>query len=176
MSKRASKPTSLRLLEGARSNSLPAPENVEEPKPQPVAPECPKHLDRRAKKHWNNLADALERLGLLTEIDKTAFSRLVSLQSRLELVEINLKKIDIEINHCRRELKRIEDAEQIKILLEKLGVLEAQQAFWMKEERLYSQVFRMQASEFGLTPRGRVGLAVGAISDPEDGSDLLTQV
>ena len=173
MSKRASKPTSLRLLEGARSNSLPAPENVEEPKPQPVAPECPKHLDRRAKKHWNNLADALERLGLLTEIDKTAFSRLVSLQSRLELVEINLKKIEIEINHCRRELKKTEAG---KALLQKLGGLQAQQAFWMKEERLFSQVFRMQASEFGLTPRGRVGLAVNVISDEYDGSDLLTKV
>ena len=108
MSKRPQKPTALRKLEGGRSNSLPKPGDVDEPMPQPVAPKCPRHLDRRAKKHWNNLAETLERLGLLTEIDRSAFSRLVSLQSRLELIEINLKKIEIEINHCRRELKKTE--------------------------------------------------------------------
>lgn len=45
-----------------------------EPKPPPVAPECPDWLADEAKAEWRRVAPKLERLGLLTEIDRTALA------------------------------------------------------------------------------------------------------
>lgn len=53
-----------------------------EPKPRKKAPPCPKHLDKWAKKEWNRMAPILERLGLLTEADGTAFAAYCQLYSR----------------------------------------------------------------------------------------------
>ena len=41
------------------------------------------------------------------------------------------------------------------------GCDEKRMGFLLKEERLYSALLRQYATEFGLSPRGRVGLTVG---------------
>lgn len=67
----ARKPTALRVIEGNPSHR-PLPAN--EPKPQPVAPRCPIWLAPEAKREWYRVAPELERLGLLTIIDKAALA------------------------------------------------------------------------------------------------------
>ena len=67
---RKPKPTALKILEG---NPGRRPLNLNEPKPIPIAPECPDWLFDDAKKEWKRLAPELERLGLLKIIDKMAF-------------------------------------------------------------------------------------------------------
>ncbi len=42
---------------------------------------------------------------------------------------------------------------------------------FIREERLQMELYRKQAGEFGLSPRGRVGLSVA--SKDNDGSDLI---
>lgn len=63
--------------------------------------------------------------------------------------------------------------ERFSHLTARLERLKSERAFFMKEERLYLSIFRQQASEFGLTPRGRSGLSVGTM-DKDEGSNLLT--
>ncbi len=46
----------------------------DEPKPKPLAPGCPRWLDQMGRAEWRRVAPALERLGLLTEIDGTALA------------------------------------------------------------------------------------------------------
>lgn len=67
----APKPTALKLLDG---NAGHRPINRGEPRPRPVAPKCPAWLDREAKREWKRIAPALERLGLLTEVDGAALA------------------------------------------------------------------------------------------------------
>lgn len=67
----APKPSALRVLEG---NPGHRPINRSEPKPRPIAPKCPSWLDAEAKREWRRIAPALERLGLLTEIDGAALA------------------------------------------------------------------------------------------------------
>lgn len=66
-------PTALKLLKG---NPGQRPINDAEPKPQPVAPKCPRWLSKSAKREWRRLAKELEPLGLLTVIDGMALATL----------------------------------------------------------------------------------------------------
>ena len=65
------KPAHLKALEG---NPGKRPLNRTGPKPRPTRPSCPDWLAAEAKAEWKRLAPELERLGLLTLLDRAAFS------------------------------------------------------------------------------------------------------
>lgn len=65
------KPTSLKLIEG-NPGKRKLPEN--EPKPKPIAPDCPSWINADGKRMWKKLAPELERMGLLTIVDGEAFA------------------------------------------------------------------------------------------------------
>ena len=102
-----------------------------EPTPYPKAPKCPDDIDSGAQDVWKRLGPKLERLGLLTETDGDLFSMLCQIRSRLVWIHQEIDKGD-----------------------------EKKRSFLLKEERLYSALLRQYATEFGLGPRGRVGLTV----------------
>ena len=65
------KPTNLKQLEG---NPGKRPLNTDEPQPDPIAPTCPSWLSETAKQEWARVAPELERLGLLTELDRAGLA------------------------------------------------------------------------------------------------------
>ena len=143
------KPTKLKLLEGNRGKrEIPA---EVEPYPAPPNLRAPIGLDPQARKTWRRLAPILSRLGLLTEADYEALAHLCQVQARL---------VDI-----RQRLQGGED-------LVSDGPQGPKQNPLIMAEKQYLQNFRMYAAEFGLSPRGRSGLAVGSGDDDED-DDLL---
>lgn len=153
------KPTTLRVLEGNRGKRD-IPEN--EPKPRLLPPSCPPWLDPLAKKTWKTLAPKLERLGLLTEVDGDMFADLCQIRSRLITIYKFIKKSNKSLV-------------QVKVTIDGSGQehKEIHPSPYVVMEKQYQQLFRMAASEFGLSPRGRVGLSVG-YNDPDDGADLLS--
>ena len=68
---RKPKPTNLKILEGNPSKR-PLPTN--EVKPKRKAPRCPQWLEEDAKKEWKRMGKILEQMGLLTDMDMTAFA------------------------------------------------------------------------------------------------------
>lgn len=68
---RKPKPTALKVLEG---NPGGRPLNTNEPKPVKKAPRCPAWIEEEAKKEWKRMGKILEQIGLLTEMDMTAFA------------------------------------------------------------------------------------------------------
>ena len=143
------KPTTLKLIEG-NPGKRPLPEN--EPTPYPKAPKCPDDIDSGAQDVWKRLGPKLERLGLLTETDGDLFSMLCQIRSRLVWIhnEIN--------SGCKLV---VPDSDEIEDDVKK-------RSFLLKEERLYSALLRQYATEFGLSPRGRVGLTVGGTEVEDD--------
>ena len=68
---RKPKPSALKELEG---NPGKREINTNEPHPVKKAPPCPKWLEPDAKKEWRRLAKQMEQLGILTEVDMSAFA------------------------------------------------------------------------------------------------------
>ena len=46
----------------------------DKPRPRPKTPSCPRWLDKEAKKEWRRVAPELEKVGLLTHLDRAAFA------------------------------------------------------------------------------------------------------
>jgi len=63
---RKPKATALKVLEG---NPGKRPIKFAEPKPKRGAPPCPPWLDDYARTEWERIVPALDRIGLLTEVD-----------------------------------------------------------------------------------------------------------
>jgi P27 family predicted phage terminase small subunit len=89
MAGRRPKPTHLKLLQG---NAGKRPINPFEPKPPAEMPEIPPHLNEEAHAEWNRMSTVLARLGLLTTIDRAAFSCYCVAWSRWVEAEESLKK------------------------------------------------------------------------------------
>ena len=67
---RPAKPTTIKLLEGNPGKRRIDPE----PQPERGIPTCPAWLDIEAKREWRRITPELDRLGLLTLIDRTALA------------------------------------------------------------------------------------------------------
>jgi P27 family predicted phage terminase small subunit len=67
------KPSVIEIAEGRPGKR---PINEREPKYAAIMPECPAHLDERAKRHWNSLAPLLDGSQVLTEADGIALANL----------------------------------------------------------------------------------------------------
>ena len=157
MSKRPSKPTNLKVLEGNRGKR-PLPED--EPKPLPKAPKILPDIDDNAKKIWKRLAPKLERLGLLTELDGDNFAILCQIRSRLETIHKFIREEN-------KSLVQITERPDIDSGTRK----EIKPSPYVVMEKQYYELFRKFSKEFGLSPVGRVGLTVG--SGKDKGDDLV---
>ena len=85
---RKPKPTAIKQLEG---NPGKRKLNGNEPKPM-GAPECPDWLEADAKAEWNRLAEQMEQLGILTEVDMAAFAGYCQAYARWKVAEEFISK------------------------------------------------------------------------------------
>ena len=67
----ARKPTQLKIIQGNPGHQK---LNKAEPHPAPVAPSRPEWLSPEAKREWSRIVPELERLGLLTIVDRGALT------------------------------------------------------------------------------------------------------
>ncbi len=122
------------------------------PKPQPVRPSCPRWLDKEAKNEWRRLSPELERLGLLTALDRAAFAIYCTCWADFKMFS--------EI--IRREGAVVEGHRGV---LRKHPLLPA--LHWaMDAVRVWSQ-------EFGLTPLSRSRLSVMVPAEEESEAKWL---
>ena len=86
---RKPKPTAIKELEG---NPGKRQLNINEPKPDKKAPECPDWLEDDAKQEWYRLSEQMERLGILTEVDMAAFAGYCQSYARWKAAEQFISK------------------------------------------------------------------------------------
>jgi P27 family predicted phage terminase small subunit len=143
---RKPKPTALKILEGNPGHRP----IVETPKPRPIAPECPSWLTDEAKAEWQRVAPALERLGLLTEVDGTALAAYCEAYSRWRAAEEIIAREGLTYENVR--LGRIAQHPAVPIA-----------------RQMMDQI-RAYCSEFGLTPSARGRMTLPEVPSGEDDS------
>lgn len=145
MAGRPRKPTAIRLLEGNRSKT-PLPQN--EPKPAPIAPECPKWLLAEAKKEWQRLCPELEAMGLLTRIDMAVFAAYCQSYARWKQAEAAMGRA-------------------VKKGAEPNG--------WENAARQRQKEMVACAKEFGFTPVSRTKVSVSKQAEDDEFEALLSR-
>lgn len=68
---RRPKPTRIKVLTGNPGKRA---LNINEPRPEPVAPECPPELSSSAQREWDRLVADLSKLNLITSLDRAALA------------------------------------------------------------------------------------------------------
>src|SRR5690242_5845930 len=141
---RRPKPTALKLLQGKPGHR---PINRKEPRPYIEAPDPPDFLDAVALKEWHRVAPELERLGVLSRIDRAALAAYCFHFSCFTQAADNIK------------LHGITD-------FSKDGIRVSAYFKVMSEAGKQMKSF---LTEFGMTPSGRSRLAV----EPKEEADPL---
>jgi len=146
---RKPKPTHLKLPEGEKNKDR---INRNEPKPTPIAPKCPKHLGKEAKKQWKLLAPELERIGLLTKIDGATFAAACQAYDRWVQAEKWIQKTGF-FNKTPNGSVQISPALSIA-------------------NRAMDQL-RKFCSELGMTPTSRARISIKPESDEDEWAGIL---
>ena len=146
---RKPKPTALKVLEG---NPGRRPLNDKEPQPEKRALKCPSWLEPEAKKEWKRMARTLESMGILTQVDMTAFA-----------------------GYCQA-YARWKEAEEF--ITQHGTIVRTPSGYWQQVPQVsiaqtYLKVMNRFAEQFGLTPASRSRIvadnaASGVVDEMED--------
>ena len=141
----ARKPTALRVLEGNRSRR---PLNSNEPKPKSGKVTCPRFLSPSAKDEWRRISPELTRLGLLTQVDRSALAIYASAWGDY-------------VTACRH----IEDE----------GFINKEKRInrWYTVKQKSCETLLKFGREFGLSPSGRSNLDIKPIEEKLDPLELI---
>ena len=143
----APKPTHLKILEG---NPGKRQLNLDEPKPRPVTPTCPSWLTDEAKREWKRLVPELERLGLLTIIDRGALATCCQAYGRMVEAEKFLQRA------AKTGFTYKTDSGYL-VPFPQVGIAQK-----------YAQQYRTFLALFGLSPADRTRLKSGEAEDQSD--------
>lgn len=152
----APKPTALKVLEGNPGKQKI--KNTGEPMPNvpDAAPSPPKRLLKEAKAEWKRLAPALVALGLLSEVDTSAFAELC--QNYGYYIVTDKKIMELGDNGVTA--------------MQKTPSGYVQQHPLLSLRRQYYELWRKGLGDFGLTPASRARLLIGE-SSTTGGSSVM---
>ena len=150
-------PTHLRLLYG---NPGKRPLNPNEPKPPRGAPKCPANLSPAAKRVWKRLVPQLDRMGVLTTIDRDALVAYCRIYARWEAAEEFLDKHG-EVYPLRDENGNIRYMQQFPQVAIARNLL---------------QLLKSYQQEFGLTPSARTRIELPWPSEPSSGKPVYDRL
>ena len=148
MTGRKPKPTALKKLEG---NPGKRKLNMKEPDPGNRIPDCPLWLLPDAKEEWKRLSEKLNQMGVLTDVDRSAFAAYCQSYARWKEAQdhINSDGATYETeNGMQRPNPWV--------------------AICNTEQRLMMQA----ASEFGLTPSARSRIMATTVNRKDDEDEM----
>lgn len=154
---RRPKPTALKVLQG---NPGKRPLNKGEPKPTPKAPGCPTWLSLEGKAEWRRVVPELDRIGMLTRVDRAALA--VYCSEWAKYVEAQRKVQEDGLVLLKHERVATGDGGELIIY-----VMPTKNPAVLIARDTAIQV-RALAVEFGLTPaaRAKIDLPEADAADP----------
>lgn len=148
-------PTALHVLNGNPSKIKDL--GKDEPKPVPIAPDCPDWISDDAKIEWERVAPQLEKLGLLTQIDMAALvgycESWAQYKKAIEFIHKHGETYPIKDDNGK--VKYIQQFPQVSIANKALGNIKS------------------FCTEFGMTPSARSRMAVPGASENDDAMEKL---
>jgi P27 family predicted phage terminase small subunit len=154
-------PENVRQLRGNPGNAKP----INEPKPQPKTPTCPSWLPSEAKNEWKRVTAELDRIGMLTLVDRGALATYCEAWALLKQAEEEIARYGMVIYTLDREL-RDEDGNVVQLL----ATAKTNPAVRVAHSSM--QYVRAFAAEFGLTPSSRSRINLPKPTD-DDLKELL---
>lgn len=140
----APKPTALKQLEGN-----PGKQKLNKGEPMPnvpaTVPKPPKRLLPEARKEWKRLAPAMVALGLLTEVDTSAFAELCQNYAYYLAADA--------------EILAMGTAGPIQMQKAPSGYMQQHPLLSLRKQ--YYETWRRGLADFGLTPASRARIALG---------------
>src|SRR5450830_364039 len=152
------KPVALKLLEGNPGRRK---LNTDEPKPLPIAPECPDWLLDDAKEEWKAMSAILERLGILTSVDKAAFAGYCQSYAKWKKAEEFIKKFGFTYKIPKKD----KDGDVVSIFISAFPEVSI--------SRSSLEHVRQFCAEFGLTPSSRGRISLPSNKEDEDPMEKL---
>ncbi len=143
MAGRKPKPTAVKKLEG---NPGKRKLNKNEPIPCKGVPSCPEWLLSEAKVEWNRLAEIMDQMGVLTEVDRAAFAAYCQSYARWKEAQ----------EHITSDGSTFETERGYQ-----------QQTPWVGIANTNQKLMLQAAAEFGLTPSARSRIVAGAAKNKE---------
>lgn len=148
------KPSAIREFEGDRSHRPPT---TGEPRPRPTRPKMPRDMDPVAAREWRRVVPALERLGLLTEVDGAA------LESYCQAYAM--------MRRAAEAIAKAAATEEGLTYVSPQGIRAP-----IPEIRIFNTAashVRAFCHEFGLTPSARVRMVAPGEEEEDDGMESL---
>lgn len=138
-------PTALKVIRG---NPGRRPLNNREPQPARQRPTCPEWLDKEARAEWKRVVPLLDKIGLLTKVDRAALAIYCDQWSIYVSARANVEK------YGQVFVERGED-----------GGVDAKESPYLKIADRAAQRIRTYCQEFGLTPSARGRMQVPGTSE-----------
>ncbi len=135
---RKPKPTALKVLEG---NPGKRELNSREPRPDRKAPSCPDWLEPEAKAEWERLAEKLEQIGILTEVDMASFAGYCQAYARWKEAEEKMSREGMIMTTPKGYQQQVPEVSIAQTYLKTMNRL---------------------AEQFGLTPSSRSRIIAGS--------------
>lgn len=137
-------PTSLKVLRG---NPGKRPLNKNEPRPTPTAPNCPTWLSQEAKAEWRRVVPELDRIGMLSRVDRAALTAYCELWATFMTAQREIHEHGLIVAGFRRVFES-EDGTTVVVSIptKNPAVVIARDA---------AAQIRQYCAEFGLTPSAR---------------------
>ena len=148
MAGRKPKPTAVKKLEG---NPGKRKLNTKELVPAKGMPACPDWLMPEAKKEWERLAEPMNQMGVLTEVDMAAFAAYCQSYARWKETQ----------EHINSEGSSFETDKGYQ-----------QQTPWVGTANTNQKLMLQAASEFGLTPSSRSRIVAGNARGKESEDEM----
>ena len=157
---RKPKPTALKLVDGNPGKRA---INRSEPKPAEGAPTCPSWLPVEAKAEWKRVVPELERIGVLTKVDRGALAAYCQAWATLKAAEAEIAEHGI----VTLEQERVfEDPDAGTFVI----YVRSAPNPAVKMAKDAAQTVRLFCAEFGLTPSARSRMTVkhGGEENPKE--------
>lgn len=176
-------PTALKELRG---NPGHRPLNALEPQPERTRPEKPKGMGAAASREWDFMVEALERMGLLSNVDGKALAAYCDAYGMWEQArkEINKYGLVIKTPKVNKDgdvvIVHIEDGENWEVVNQGTGEkgkflyeLKANPA--VQVYNTFGKLMKSYLIEFGLTPASRAKLKVQPPKKKDEGDDFMAR-
>lgn len=148
-------PTALKELAG---NPGKRPLNKSEPNPEKGVPSCPAHIVGVARTEWNRISAALNVLGLVTELDRSALAAYCICYGRWVDAEKKVKKLGVLCLPPKEQEERDQQQKLFVDLKQELPPINPSQLIWNPYLAVANKAMEQMMKcliEFGMTPSSR---------------------